>query len=212
MIIGTLSLAAVALLTGAPEEQPARRADSWAFEVDVVESCCCDPICPCMVGSKPTRDHCRGSRLVEITRGHHGDVVLDGVSFVLTFDLRVWSKLYFAEATSDEQVAATMAVLEKVWGSLLADVLESAKVPLRVKRTESTVAFSVPASRVEIEVMRGAGDRPIRVENLRTFRDYTQYRSTTVAHTAAKEERSFEYSGTNGFTARFRASSEPADR
>lgn len=208
MNAGTLSLAFVALLAAGPQEHP----ESWRFEVDVVESCCCDPICPCMVGSKPTRGFCRGSRLVEITKGHHGDVVLDGVSFVLTFDLREWSKLYFAEETSDEQVAATKAVLEKVWGSLVADVLETARVPLRVKRTESTVAFSVPASRVEIEVMRGADDRPIRVENLRSFPGYTQYRSKTVSHRAKEEERSFEYSGTNGFTARFAASSEPAKR
>ena len=146
---------------------------------------------------------------MEIERGHFGDVRLDGVAFVLTFDLRSWSKLYFAESTTDEEVAATRRVLAEVWGALLAEVLETEKVPLKVERTEDTVAFSVPAARVAIDVMRGAGDEPIRVENLSSFRDYTQFKARTNTHTAKKKQRSFDFTGTNGFTARFVAASSP---
>ena len=198
------TLALLGLLSTAGQDS----STSWSFDVDVVESCCCDPICPCMVGSKPTREYCRGNRLVEVRKGHYGDVSLDDVSFVLTFDLRKWSKLYFAEGTSEAQVAATTSVLGEVWGALLAEVLETKTVPLKVERTEDSIAFSVPASSTKIEVMRGAGGEPIKVQNLKTFKDYTQYESATVAHTAEKKERSFEYSGTNGFTARFKAASK----
>lgn len=191
-----------------PQQEPQRETQpSWSMQANLVESCCCDPICPCIVGSSPTHGGCLGNRLVEIEEGHYGDVRLDGVSMVLVFNVGNWSKLFVSNDASEEQVRATRALLEQQSGFLFGEVLETARVPLVVQRTESTIAFSVPAAGASMEVMTGRDGKPIRIQNLNSFRGYVQYRSSEVHHEDAQEERAFSFSGTNGFAAHYVAAS-----
>ena len=133
-------------------------AGSWSIDAEI---CCCDAICPCLVGSPSTRGICLGNRLVTIDHGHFGGVNLDGIQLVLT-----------------------------------------------TTRDDNSIRYSVPAAAVDIELMRGEDGGPIKVQNLPSrFRDYVQYKSKTLTHTAADKSQSFQFSGTNGFCARYTASS-----
>lgn len=174
----------------------------WAMSARLVESCCCNAICPCMVGSPPTLGFCHGNRLVQIDEGHLGDVDLDGVTFIVTFNIGNWTKLYFSDEASEAQVGATVELLRKQSGFLYGDLLEVERVPMQVERSAARIAYSTPQTTTEIEAMLGEDDEPIQVTNLR-FRDYTQYESVVVSHAAEDDSQSFEYSGTNGFTANY---------
>ena len=62
----------------------------------------------------------------------------------------------------------------------------------------------------EIEIMKGRNGKPIKIANLPSpdfpappLLDHTQYRSVILKHEA--EDKQFEYSGTNAFTARIEA-------
>ncbi len=201
-------LAAGALACATTPEAPATPPSGWSVEARLVEACCCDPICPCIVGSEPTLGMCVGNRLVEIVDGHHGGVELDGVRLVVVFDIPNWTRYEFDQAASPEQVAAATARLGELRGFRFGDLLSVDRVPLKVVRTDATVAFSTPSSTTEIEVLRGFEDEPVRIANLNSFRDYVQYRSITVAHEDAGGGRSFRHQGTNGFTADYRAAGD----
>jgi len=181
---------------------------SWFIDAEILESCCCDAICPCMVGSPSTRGYCVGNRLITINRGHCDGVNLDGVQLVLTFRVREWSKLYVSESTTDEQLVAVRSLMEKQRGWTYNNILEIRRVPLTVARDKTTIKYEVPTATTEIELMRGEDGGPIRVQNLPSrFRNYVQYKSKTLTHTAEDKAQSFQFSGTNGFRARYSASS-----
>lgn len=126
---------------------------------------------------------------------------------VLVFNVGKWSKLFVSDKATEEQVRATRALLDEQSGFLFGEVLETARVPLEVLRTESTIEFSVPTAGARMEVMTGRDGKPIRVQNLNTFRGYVQYRSSEVRHEDLQEERTFAFSGTNGFSAHYVAAS-----
>ena len=180
----------------------------WSMEADLAESCCCDAICPCIVGSSPTRGICQGNRLVVLRKAHYGDTNLDGVTLIVTFDIPDWTKLTFDDGATQEQVDATVELLKEQRSFLFGDLLEVRRAPLEIERTATTLTYASPNGRTEIEVMTGFEGNAIEVSNLRTFRDYVQYRSREVSHTSGSEEHDFTYSGTNGFTAHYSASAE----
>lgn len=179
---------------------------SWSIDAEIVESCCCNAICPCLVGSPSTLGYCVGNRLVKIDRGHFGGVNLDGVQLVLTFRVRKWSKLYVDESATHEQVVAVRNLMEKQRGWTYGNILELKRVPLKVERDDTRISYQVPAATTEIELLPGEDGGPIRIQNLPSrFRNYVQYKSKTLVHTAEAEDESFEYSDTNGFCARYSA-------
>ncbi len=184
-------------------------AQQWAIRADYTESCSCNPACPCLFGSTPTLGHCEGTGLVQIKEGHYGDISLDGISVVFTVHLGEWMKYYVSEEATDEQAKATEQLVASVFeipGEW--EVLSTEKVPVSLERTETKVKFSVPASTVEIEIMKGRDGSPIKIENLPPVfaQDYTQYKSITNSHKS--EDKEFSYSGTNGFTSKIEATSE----
>ena len=182
-----------------------RRQLYWSMDAALAESCCCDAICPCIVGSAPTQGHCRGNRLVEIEEGQYLDTNLDGVAFIVTFDIPHWTRLYFSDRVSEDQVEATIELLKHQKSFLFGELLEVKRVPLTIEREANRLSYRTPAGNTDIEVMTGFEGKPIEVQNLTNFRDYVQYKSTQVQHTCSEKEHDFEYEGTNGFTARYQA-------
>ena len=175
-------------------------AQEWAINGSYTESCSCNPTCPCHFGSAPTLGHCQGIGLFEIEKGHYGDVKLDGVSIVAALDMGKWVKYYVNDGASDEQVKVAGPIFAKMFGlPPEMKVLSTQIVPIAVERTATRVKFSVPDSKVEIELMKGLNDKPIKIVNLPLARlkDYTQYKSIILDH---KGEQKFSYSGTNGLT------------
>jgi hypothetical protein len=185
----------------------------WAIKADYTESCSCNPACPCLFGSPSTHGYCRGNNLIEIKEGHYGDVRLDGVSVVTAFDLGKWLKIYLNENATDEQAKALLELLklEQTFGIIYSgksELLSQEKVPISIEKTSTKVKFSVPASMVEIEMMKGWGGKPIKIQNLPVpfMNDHIQYKSISMSH--KNKDKEFKYSGTNGLTAKINVSSK----
>src|SRR6476660_5783499 len=195
----TMLLAAILLVTviSAP---PRAAAPNCHVTATVAESCSCTIACPCNVGGNPNRNPCEGNRLIAIKAGHYEDVDLAGVSFLVTFTMRSWSKIYVSDAVSDRQMRAVEALLPIAFAGFHKGMLSFTKAPITMDFTAKRVRFSGPESSVEMEVLSGFGGKPVKVMNLPSaaFQDYTQYKS--VSHKHASDKTTFSYSGTNGFT------------
>ena len=186
-------------------------AQDWAIKADYTESCSCNPTCPCVFGSPSTFGYCEGNNLIEIKEGHYGDVRLDGISVVTAFSLGKWLKIYVSENATDEQVKAAVDLLklDQTFGLIYSEktkILSQQKVPVSIEKAATNVKFSVPASMVEIEMMKGGGGKPIKIQNLPVpfLNDHTQYKSIIVSHKS--EDKEFKHSGTNGLTSKIVAS------
>jgi hypothetical protein len=173
---------------------------NWHLTATVAESCSCGVPCPCNFGLDPSRKPCEGNRLISIQSGHYEDVDLHGVAFIITFGMRDWSKIYVSDVVNDRQMAAVEALLPVAFAGFRRGMLSITKAPITMSITEKRVAFSVPESSVDMEVIDGFDGRPVKILNLpnAAYQDYTQYRSVMHRHDSADHR--FSYSGTNGFT------------
>ena len=203
LLAGAAALALAACsATGAEPAPETAAAGTWSLEADVAEACCCDPICPCMVGSPATRGHCEGTRLIAVREGRFGDVRLDGVVVLASFRMGEWVRLFVGDGATAAQAEAVAPLVAAAfpsfgrWG-----IVATERVPVAVERTDSACSFTCADAEVAMDVMTGADGAPIRVENLASFPGYVQHRSRVNRY--AGPEGSFEYSGTSGFTARY---------
>lgn len=151
---------------------------------------------------------CEGNRLIAIRSGHYGSVDLAGVSFLVTFSMRSWSKVYVSDKVTPQQMAAVEALMPLAFAGFHRGMLSFTKAPITMELTENRVTFSGPESSVDMEVMKGFGGKPVRVMNLPNpaYQEYTQFKSVTHQHTAG--DRAFRYTGTTGFTSTMTASSD----
>jgi hypothetical protein len=193
-------LAAVSILFVALIAPPHAAAPVWHITATVAESCSCTISCPCNFGGEPNRNPCEGNRLIAITSGHYEGVDLAGVSFLVTFTMRTWSKVYVSDKVSDKQMAAVEALMPIAFAGFHRGMLSFTKAPITMNITDSRVTFSGPESSVVMDVMKGFGDRPVQISNLPNpaYQGYTQYRSVSHTHTSAQH--TFSHKGTNGFT------------
>ena len=91
---------------------PSRAADpNWHITATVAESCSCTISCPCNFGGKPNVNPCEGNRLIAIKSGHYEHTDVSGVSFLVTFTMGSWSKIYVTDKVSDQQMKAVEALL-----------------------------------------------------------------------------------------------------
>jgi hypothetical protein len=189
----------VAVLTVAAQA-PAASAPPWHITATVAESCSCTVSCPCNFGGNPSHTPCEGNRLISISKGNYGDVDLSGVAFLVTFEMRNWSKIYVSDKISDRQNAAVEALLPIAFAGFRSGMLSLQKAPISMELTDTRVRFSGPESSVEMEVMKGFGGKPVTILNLPNpaYQGYTQFKS--VSHTHTSSDHSFSHSGTNGFT------------
>jgi hypothetical protein len=180
---------------------PPRAAEpNWHITATVAESCSCTVSCPCNFGGNPNRTPCEGNRLIAIKSGHFEDVDLAGVSFLVTFEMRSWSKIYVSDKVTDRQKAAVESLLPIAFAGFQRGMLSFTKAPITMEITEKRVTFSGPESSVDMEVMRGFDGKPVKILNLPNpaYQDYTQYKSVSHAHKSDKA--TWSHSGTNGFT------------
>ncbi len=187
-------------------------APNWAVKADYTETCSCNLACPCVFGSPSTHGYCKGNNLIEIKKGHYGDVRLDGISVVTAFSLGKWLKIYISEDATDEQAEALIKLLklEQTFGFIYSGkskILSQEKTPISIEKTPTTVKFSVPDSMVEIEMMKGRDGKSIKIQNLPVpfLNGYTQYKSIKMSHKS--EDKEFKHSGTNGLTSNIDVSS-----
>ena len=189
---------------------PPRAAEpNWHLSATVAESCSCNISCPCNFGGEPTRNPCEGNRLISIASGHYENVDLGGVSFLVTFTMRSWSKIYVSDKVSTAQMAAVEALMPIAFAGFHRGMLSFTKAPITMDITPQRVKFSGPESSVDMEVMNGFGGKPVKVLNLPNpaYQDYTQYKS--ILHQHDSPDHSFKYSGTTGFTSTMDVGSKP---
>ena len=55
----------------------------WNLQGPMITSCSCDVGCPCQFSSLPTRGYCHASVGMKVTKGHFGDVQLDGMAWAM---------------------------------------------------------------------------------------------------------------------------------
>ena len=211
-VLAVLSLTlAAACTTQTRTDEGLLQNTAWSVKANYTDSCSCDPTCPCFFGSAPTLGHCEGVTLVEIESGHYGDVRLDGVKVLAVYRGGDWIKFYVTDEADKAQTEAAVKLLptfEEFFA--IENVLEVKNVPISVERTAERMKISTPNTTAEIEIMKGKNGNPIKIENLPwpgfpapPLLDHTQYRSVILKHEA--EDKQFEYSATNGFTARIEA-------
>ncbi len=188
---------------------PPRAAEpNWRLVATVAESCSCTISCPCNFGGEPNRNPCEGNRLIAIRSGHYEGTDLANVSFIVTFNMRNWSKIYLSDTVTAQQEKAVEALLPIAFAGFHRGMLSFTKAPITMDITEKRVRFSGPESSVEMEVMSGFGGKPVKVMNLPNpaYQDYTQYKS--VVHTHASDKATWSHKGTNGFTSTMEAGSK----
>jgi len=188
---------------------PRAAAPAWTLTATVAESCSCTVSCPCNFGGEPNRTPCEGNRLISITEVKYEHVDLAGVAFIVTFNMRNWSKIYVSDKVSDRQMAAVESLLPLAFAGFHRGMLSLARGSVTMDITESRVRFSGPESSVDMEVMRGWGGKPVQILNLPNpaYQNYMQYKS--VSHKHASDKATWSHSGSNGFTSKMEAASKP---
>jgi hypothetical protein len=196
----------IALLTATAP--PRAAAPTWHLVATVAESCSCTISCPCNFGGEPNRNPCEGNRLIAIKSGHYEGTDLANVSFLVTFNMRNWSKIYVSDKVSEKQMAAVEALMPIAFAGFHRGMLSFTKAPITMDITEKRVRFAGPESSVDMEVMSGFGGKPVQIKNLPNpaYQDYTQYKS--VSHKHASDKATWSHSGTNGFTSTMEAGSK----
>jgi len=205
LALAATTLVSAALVASVQTPRPADAAPKWRFSATVAESCSCVVACPCNFGGEPSRMPCEGNRLIAIESGQYDGVDLEGVTVLVTFNMRTWSKIYVGDTASDKQIAAVEALLPIAFAGFHKGMLSFTKAPITMELTPDRVRFSGPESSVEMQVVRGFGGKPITIANLPNgaFQNYTQFRSTSHRHAGAGH--TFSHSGTNRFTSTWRA-------
>ncbi len=208
ILILTALVAAAVGVTAAGVGQPAGE-PNWHITATVAESCSCTVSCPCNFGGDPNRMPCEGNRLIAIQSGHFEQVDLAGVSFLVTFGMRSWSKIQISDRISAPQMAALERLMPIAFAGFQRGLLSTTRVPITMQLTGDRVTFSTPTSSVEMDVMKGFGGRPVQILNLPNpaYQGYTQFRSVVHQHTS--DDHTFKYSGTNGFTSTMDVGSAP---
>jgi hypothetical protein len=203
-----LSAAAVAPAAGLSKAKAAEAEATpvWSLAANIAECCSCEIPCPCNFG-RPTSLRCDGNRLIEIDEGEVDGANLAGVRFLVTFEMGEWTRIYVDDSLDAAQSEAFDAIMPLAFGGFLRLSRSVERVPLTVARSSELIAFSTPASEVEMRPLVGLDGGPISISGLpsRTFYDYVQYESVTHVHNGP--DRQWSHSGTNGFVSRLLASS-----
>jgi hypothetical protein len=94
-------------------------AEKWKMTGDLLDSCNCDPGCPCFFYSDPTKGKCNSLWVFHTRSGNYGDVKLDGLSVALVtmspgnfWKGNLKAAIYFDETANPKQKEA----LETIFG------------------------------------------------------------------------------------------------
>jgi hypothetical protein len=209
VLIGTWVVLAPVLAASATTSE-------WVLKADYVDACSCDLACPCLFGGSPTHGYCEGATLVEIKEGHYGQIDLAGVTVLAVYNSGEWMKFFVSEDATKEQTDAVVALLPVAEGFFEAPVRDVRNLPISVERTKDKVKITTEGTLIELEQIRNADGEPIRVVGLPAqgfpglpYLNHTQYKTVALIHDGEKEK--FDFSGTNGYTARIDAFSGPTE-
>jgi hypothetical protein len=198
-LVGTLAVAPALLPSTA-----SARARRWSLVADVAECCSCAIPCSCNFG-RPEPGTCHGTRLIQVREGQLDGADLAGLRFVVTFEMRVWTRIYMDDGMSDAQIATLERLLPVAFAGFDRQARAKVRAPLTIQETDDGLRFSVPESTVQMKLLPGLDGARIVVTGLPNpaYRDYVQHESVVHTHRSADAE--WSYAGTNGFRSVMRA-------
>jgi len=188
VIPGSLITLAFTLFLGSTPAQDTR---TWSGEGTFTDACQCAVHCACEFNGKPTAGHCDDSSLVEITKGHYGDVILDGKRFIVvaqsphgermvdTVGKLNFAHIYVDQSATDVEMQALAGFARKMLGTFVngADRISENETVERAAISASASGnqrrFSIPdVLELRMELMTG-GDKktPIVIAN-HPFNEY----------------------------------------
>ena len=202
-------------------ESPAGSGDSpaivatadWAMDGTWTDACCCKVSCPCLFGSGPTEGFCEGASLFEVDSGHHAGVTLDGLSAIVVYRVKGWTRIVVEEGASPEQVAAFGRLVPELLAFVTKGPTPSVVAgELSVSRDATGIRYATPGTEVELALLESATGEPIRLEGLPAkgtpfpvSHGHTQYMSRRLAHES--DAGGFEWSERNGFSSELKLAS-----
>ena len=131
---------------------------SWRIKADIIESCSCALVCPCVWGpAKPDQEWCSGVFAITVAEGESEGVDLTGVNMLLHFELPGdflggidKAKLYVDTATSDEQRREIDAIFHGERGGLWGGMKEAIGQWLPTQVTKVTIDHGEsPSAKIE---------------------------------------------------------------
>ncbi|MGE0157932.1 MAG: DUF1326 domain-containing protein [Gemmatimonadales bacterium] len=191
----------VGALTVAPALIPAKahaRPRRWELVADVAECCSCAIPCSCNFG-RPEPGTCHGTRLIRIREGQLEGADLAGIDFVVTFEMRVWTRIYIDDRMDPSRSAALDRLLPVAFAGFDRQARAKLRVPLTIEERPDGLRYSVPESTVEMKLLPGLDGSRIVITGLPNpaYREYVQHES--VVHTHRSADATWSYAGTNGF-------------
>lgn len=185
----------------------------WMLKANYVDACSCDMACPCIFGGSPTRGYCKGATLVEIKEGHYGQIDLSDVTVLAVYNSGEWIKFFVSENATKMQTDAVVKFLPVAEGFFEAPIREVRNQTISVIRTKDKVKITTEGTHVELEQVRNTRGEPIKISGLPAhgfpglpYLDHTQYKTVALIHNSEKEN--FNFSKTNGYTAKIDATSD----
>ena len=158
---------------------------SWQVSGDYFETCSCDYLCPCVytnLEAQPTKGSCTAALAFHIDEGRYGDVVLDGLNFVIAARSpgRMiegnWSVgLILDERANQEQQQALSAIASGQAGGpmanlspLISQFLGTESQPIHYQKNGKSRSISIPG--VLDQALEGVSsptspDEPLCIDN-----------------------------------------------
>lgn len=154
-------------------------AEKWSIQGHWVSSCNCEPGCPCLFFSDPTKGHCDGIDTIHITQGKYGNVNLDGLNFTIlarspgNFWKGNWTAgLYIDEkADARQREALTTITSGKAGGpmAMIASLIGTLKgtkfVPFSVNLKEMSISIPGIFEFKWEPILGGDKKTPVKIEN-----------------------------------------------
>jgi hypothetical protein len=158
---------------------------SWQVSGDYFETCSCDYLCPCVytnLEAQPAKGSCTAALAFHIDEGRYGDVVLDGLNFVIAARSpgRMiegnWSVgLILDERANQEQQQALSAIASGQAGGPMANLspligqfLGAESQPIHYQKNGKSRSISIPG--VLDQALEGVSsptspDEPLCIDN-----------------------------------------------
>jgi Flp pilus assembly protein TadD len=131
----------------------------WHLKGEGFVCCPCKSPCPCRHNARPSQPHCEATGAYRISRGHYGNVPLDGFTFVLVDANMTGSKfpsqLFVDQGATDQQLIALERIYQ-AFGPLHPFIFPAVvRRPISFKSQSGIYEVSIP-QRVELKIERHA--------------------------------------------------------
>lgn len=141
---------------------PVESAD-YRIAGEYFETCTCDPACPCIFKSDPTRGHCNAAVAWHIESGRYGEVELNGLNVVVmvastgNMQAAPWrGAMYLDERATTEQQQALQAIYSGRFGATFSEMAGPKAVAIAFAHEGDTYSVRIPGVLdAAIEPLRG---------------------------------------------------------